>query len=396
MADRPLQSTLRIDTSISLFETAAPLGLWSQALFLLGTYEATVRIHLIDAKKIGPGETAIAQIQLPVACVARFGDRFVLRGSSGETTIGGGEVIDAAPLHHRRPGAVLVSQLKTLAAGKLPALLAAEINKLPQGKTLARIATTLNFTQSALAAILDNHELPATIVTGPAPERYCIAQAWLKKTESTLVKRLQEYHQSNPLMPTGRTADELAGMAGFAPGNESRLGLAFILERMEQARLIKRVEHTWALTGHAVSLDVKQQERLDFIAAFLRDCKKNAPLMADLLARCRERKIPEAEARALLLLLVAAGRAYKCEDVFLHAEIVNESRMALLKALIDKKDGLTVAAFRDLIGANRKLCLLLLPLYEAEGLVTRVGDMRVITEKGKRYPTTIPSHKLFS
>jgi len=40
--------------------------------------------------------------------------------------------------------------------------------------------------------------------------------------------------------------------------------------------------------------------------------------------------------------------------------------------------GFTVAEFRDLVGGNRKICLLLLAQYDAELLTKRNGDLRII------------------
>jgi hypothetical protein len=47
-------------------------------------------------------------------------------------------------------------------------------------------------------------------------------------------------------------------------------------------------------------------------------------------------------------------------------------------------DGITVAGFRDLIGGNRKICLLMLNLFDTEGVTYRDGDFRKITEQGEK------------
>jgi selenocysteine-specific elongation factor len=56
----------------------------------------------------------------------------------------------------------------------------------------------------------------------------------------------------------------------------------------------------------------------------------------------------------------------------------------LLEYLVEHKEGCTVADFRDLIGGNRKICLLLLNLFDSEGITVRKGDYRHITEKGRK------------
>jgi hypothetical protein len=56
----------------------------------------------------------------------------------------------------------------------------------------------------------------------------------------------------------------------------------------------------------------------------------------------------------------------------------------LLDALAKNPEGLTVAQFRDLVSGNRKICLLLYALFDSEGITERQGDVRVITDKGKK------------
>ena len=59
--------------------------------------------------------------------------------------------------------------------------------------------------------------------------------------------------------------------------------------------------------------------------------------------------------------------------------------MILLKYLIDQGEGITVAGFRDLIDANRKFCLNLFTLFDAEGFTFRDGNYRKITNSGIKF-----------
>jgi hypothetical protein len=61
----------------------------------------------------------------------------------------------------------------------------------------------------------------------------------------------------------------------------------------------------------------------------------------------------------------------------------NVYSVAFMDKLKAVPEGITVARFRDLVEGNRKTCLPLLELFDAEGITERRGDVRVITEKGK-------------
>ncbi|MCK4358405.1 MAG: selenocysteine-specific translation elongation factor, partial [Candidatus Cloacimonetes bacterium] len=79
VSDRILQPTKLIDAKLNLFQHNRNFEIWTQAVFLLGTYQAQTRIHLIDRNILEPGQAAIVQIHLDPPCIAKYGDRFVIR-----------------------------------------------------------------------------------------------------------------------------------------------------------------------------------------------------------------------------------------------------------------------------------------------------------------------------
>ena len=64
-----------------------------------GSGEYPVRMSFLTGKsEIGPGETGFVRLRLPVALPLVAGDRYVLRESGRAETVGGGEVLDVAPV----------------------------------------------------------------------------------------------------------------------------------------------------------------------------------------------------------------------------------------------------------------------------------------------------------
>ncbi len=102
ISDRQLYETKLLDAAISLFETSPPLPLWSNIIFISGTFESQARMHLLDKENLNAGDEAIIQIHLSKPGILLNSDRFIIRNSSGDITLGGGYVIDAAPLHHKK------------------------------------------------------------------------------------------------------------------------------------------------------------------------------------------------------------------------------------------------------------------------------------------------------
>jgi selenocysteine-specific elongation factor len=384
VADRPLRTTTLIDARIELFESARDLPLWSDALFLLGTFEAQARIHLIDRETLAPGGAAIVQLHLPSPCAAMHGDRFVLRATSGETTLGGGAVIDAAPLHHRRRPAALVDHLSMLAGGGTAELVAVEVRKRPAGIGHSRIADRLNMTPQEVITALAS--LPGDIIALPPLQdatTWLITAASLARLIDKCKDLLAAHHRAYPLLTEGKTPEELQGMLGLESGTDGLALVRRILDRLVAAGEVKPAGHTWALAAHAPAVPAHLAGPIAFVEEFLKKCGLQVPIMADLAAEARKRGIAEATLKQVLRFLIERKTVYFVEGNYIHESVVVPSRSTLVAKLSATPGGLTVAQFRDLIGANRKLCLLLYVLFDAEGVTERQGDVRVITDKGR-------------
>ncbi len=63
-----------------------------------GSGEYAVKLRLLQAHPASPGDAALARLWLPVALPLLPGDRYVLRESGRSETVGGGQVLDVAPV----------------------------------------------------------------------------------------------------------------------------------------------------------------------------------------------------------------------------------------------------------------------------------------------------------
>jgi selenocysteine-specific elongation factor len=64
----------------------------------VGSGEHAVRLRVLGAAAIAPGEAGLVRLHLPVRLPLLPGDRYVLRESGRAETVGGGEVLDVAPV----------------------------------------------------------------------------------------------------------------------------------------------------------------------------------------------------------------------------------------------------------------------------------------------------------
>lgn len=392
LADRELRSTRLIDAKVELFERVREIPLWTKVQFYLGTYETQARMHLIDADSLRPGQKAVVQLHLPGECIAQAGDRFVIRSTSNDQTLGGGAVIDAAPLHHRRRPSALIDKLHTIAEGSLPDLIAAEVVKHAGGIPLEELAAGLN---CAAADIQEARPtLPDDIIQlDGEKEIFFIEKSEYGSISDRIVRAITAHHRRNPLDPSGRTVEELQGMLGLAGSAYHAKVVLCILERHREAGVLKKVDHTWALAGHNVGNAEEYREVIDAVAGDIAAYGLRAPLDAEIREIARKRGIEERFFRQVLAYLVARKRVYLVEGTYLHATVVDSARCRLGRALRRHPEGFTVAQFRDLIGGNRKICLLLYGLYDREGFTERNGDVRQLTGEGARTLAACPDEE---
>src|SRR5205807_166713 len=64
----------------------------------LGSGEHAVRLRVLGSDAIAPGSTGLVRLHLPVSLPLLPGDRYVLRESGRSETVGGGEILDVAPV----------------------------------------------------------------------------------------------------------------------------------------------------------------------------------------------------------------------------------------------------------------------------------------------------------
>lgn len=386
ISNRKLDGTLLLDAALTLFSESPQIGLWTHAVFLLGSFESRARIHALDKNKVAPGQTALVQIHLGSECVALAGDRFVIRSASGDATIGGGVIIDSAPLHHRRRTKALLGNLSTMVSGGLPGRVAAEIRKSMTGMSAGFIAERLGISEQETAAALKALASDDIKTVASPTNRYAItAHSWeiLKKK---VVSALRAFHKANPLMSQGRGLEDLRGVIGAVekdPGDEFP---AIFLESLVGEGALKKIGESYALPEHAVSMSKDERESALFVESYFKNCGMQTPILSDLEKQSQTRGVDEKKLKGILRFLTDNGVLRRIEGSYLFGEQVDVCRAKLLNALRAKTEGLTVAEFRDVVEGNRKICLMLFALFEQEGIVRRVGDLRVLTPKGEEAP----------
>lgn len=382
ISDRPLRQADMLDAHLTLFDGARPFSVWNHAVFHLGTFEEQARIHVMDADSVDPGGSAFVQIHLKTPCIVQPGDRFVLRSTSSDLTLGGGMVLDPFPLHHKRRTSQVVGAMQRLYAGGVKELIAVELHKRRSALSAEETAIALNISPREVQEALSFPR--EDIATYAYENRFLlIHQETKSRWTDQVLESLENHHKRHPLDSKGRKIEELIGVIGADKGSSSDTVLRLVLEELASLSRVSKVGLTWALYGHEVVLTSQVVENIQFVEDFLKGSQMAIPSMAVLHEEAAKRGMDAESVGETLRYLVDQGRAYFVDGEVLYGPLVDGCRIQLLDALMANEEGITVAEFRDLVKGNRKICLMMLGIFDLEAITTRVGDRRQITSKGK-------------
>ena len=129
-----------------------------------------------------------------------------------------------------------------------------------------------------------------------------------------------------------------------------------------------------------------QKQALETIAGVYRDSGMSIVSLTELDTDMEKRfALTKKETRMILGMLVEQGQIQYVEDIFISKDTIDNCRMSLLKTLSENDRGISVSEFRDLVNGNRRICLMLLGLYDHERIIRRDGDRRYITPAGKNF-----------
>ena len=358
--------TERFDARLKLLpEAPRPLKFRDPIHLHMGTAKVTARVALLDRDELQPGDSVLAQIHLDSPLVAHRQDRFIIRSYSPMTTIGGGQIIDPAPVKHKRFRAEVMQALKELESGegsfivqKLAELGCVKLKELEQASGLGRERVT---------ALLDN--LAATDQVCRLGDQWVTAEtarAWQRVLEDVV----GNYHRDNPLLPGIPHATLKAALpAKVAPKAFDQLlgdlvDSGLLAQRQEW---IARVDFTPIPTGEQ-SLLLQKLEKVYLEAGV------EAKGRVDMLALAN---VPDTQVEDLLAYLFANGTLVRLnDDSYIHREAYRKT-LAALKAHFAGQETLTLAQFRDLIGSARKQTQAILEYFDALKYTMRKGDERV-------------------
>jgi selenocysteine-specific elongation factor len=326
--------TSRFDASFTVLDSLDhPVSRRGAYVAYIGSGEHPVKVRILGTTALEPGTTGAVRIHLPVKLPLLPGDRFILRDSGREETVGGGTVLEVEP---RKPASKAAPD--------------SDPTRIVRERTVVRI---------------DEFER----LTGASWDGPVIGTQWaITKDELAARKvRLQK-----------AVAD--AGPRGLDIALLTEVDRA-VLDALVADPLVADASTgitTSITTGASTGADSVQ---LDGGHAILRSAPD--PLADHPFVRALEASPfapPDAVGvdRGELRELIRKGRVVESDGVYF-APLAIDQVTAIIRTLLatTTNEGVTVAEVRDAVGASRKHVLPLLAHLDATGRTRRRGDYRI-------------------
>jgi selenocysteine-specific elongation factor len=359
------QTTRRVDVSLRLLASAArPLKDRGRVHFHAYSMEIVAEVGLRGQKQLAPGKEAFARLKLPETVLLLPGDRFILRQFSPVVTIGGGVVLDAAPIP-RMPEQDDFDRV--LLEGEAAAILTMRIKRRQQaGISLPQLVAETGWTNSAIASVLSHLERNGTVVR--AGEVFAIASA-VNALKINIAGAVQAFHKNNPLVG-GMNKEELRAQVAASP--EVFVAVAAMLVR---DRKIEFAGDLVRLPGYGVVMKDEEAESKKQIEDAFAGAGLQVPALREVIAGLR---IDKTRAQKIVTLLLRDKVLIKVSDeLVFHRSALEELRRKMVTHK-SRSSRIDVATFKESTGVSRKYAIPLLEYLDRERVTRRVGDAREI------------------
>jgi selenocysteine-specific elongation factor len=326
--------------------------------------EGVAELILHSEKQVAPGASVFARVKLPTLALLLPGDRFIIRQFSPLITIGGGVVLDPAPMK-RAPD--LANFLTLLATKPLDEVILARVaRRRGSGISVAALIAETGKTQNEIEKALSE-----TIRSGRIARVGTIFMdaAALLSLKTDLVSAVRQFHTRNPLVP-GVNREQLRGQKKISSPTFSAL-----VDDLVKNRQLEIVEDLLRLPGHGIVMKDDEAESRKKIEDAFAVAGLKVPLLYEVIAGL---KIDKTRAQKIVTLLLREKVLIKIADDL----VFHQKALAYLRQQIadfkTKSPKIDVAQFKELTGVSRKYAIPLLEYLDRERVTKRVGDAREI------------------
>lgn len=367
-----LRPTLMLDVRLEVLpDSPFRLKNGSWVHLYLGAAEILAKVVLIDTDELAAGQSGFAQLRVLEPITAMVGDCFVLRFYSPMVTIGGGQVLDPAPLKHRRHKAYVLEGFETKEIGspqeRLELLIKERPDSFPKMSGLMMRAGldpvwTRNWCQNMVKK--------GRIVALARDVFIHIDE--MESLKARLKSLLSDWHKNNPFS-AGMSLEEIR--VRLAPKAPPAVADS-LLDILEEQKFISREMGQIRLAGFKPQVNEAENELIDKLnQTYL------AFAMSPLVTSAVEPAANPAEERqrqAAFSSLVRNGQLVKLDTSYYIHKTFYDRAWQQFKLLAAEKPIVQTGEFRDALQSSRKVAVALLEYFDSAGLTRATADGRAL------------------
>ena len=360
----------RIDASLRILPTGLKrVRSWTPVRLHHAATDVGARIVPLADETIAPGVQAMTQLVLERPIAAAAGDRFVLRDTTGQRTLGGGQFLDLRAPARKRRGAERLAQLAAHANADSQIALSKLLGCPPGYANLSVFARDRALSDGEAERVV---ALTGSIRIAHAGGVMVFAPETWARLSASLRTALETFHAEKPDLPG-------LGIERLRHQLEPRLpeiAFAAILQSLARSKEIALNGGWVRLAGHEVTMTESDELQWRRIYPLIAGAERfQPPRVRDI---ARHLAVPETDVRRIMQL---AGRKGLVQEIA-HDHFMTESAIVeiveIIGNLIDAaEDGaFSVAQLRDRLDISRKVTVHILEFFDRHGVTARRGNLR--------------------
>lgn len=338
------------------------------------TAEILGRITLLERDQLEPGQSGLAQIILEQPIAAAFGDRFVVRTYSPQTTIGGGMIINPNPSRrHRRKKKSVLQELSERERGTPRELINSQLLRADwEDLSQERLRFKTGLVPLELEKILTKLELNGQVLKLLVGQtQFYLHKSRIDSILTRLLNKLAEEHQKHSLA-RGLKKEQLKSVLGEKISQKMFEQLLLYYEQENRIKIdgpfVSLPEFTPCLTSVQEEIKAKLQN-LYLLSAYRPPEPRSALTMIG---------GEQEETEKVFNFLIEQGELVKLGNgIVFHRQLLETAQKTVCDFLVQQEE-ISLAKLRDLLKTSRKYALSLAEYFDQIKLTRRIGDKRVL------------------
>ena len=328
---------------------------------LIGTSELEATARMFKDDKLGPGEEGVCLLYFEQDCLARIGDRVILRYPTPDMLVGGGVVTDVDLRQFIRKNDILRKFYLERPINNISNLIISELRKY-RTRSEKKLLEASNFSAVAVRRSLEKLIADGNVVRFAGK---LITSEFKDKINTQIIEYLEIFHEKNPTRK-GVSKSELISKLKLTPET-----VDFAIDYLSKDNKIIRDDTLIGLAGHKTGLK-PEQERIRT------DILEKLTVEDYLTPSRREIENRMHVIREVLNYLVQSGQVIELEGGILYTAKDFQTFKDFIIAHIKQNGSIEVKQIKDRFGLTRKYTIPILERLDKDGVTRREGDKRVL------------------